>query len=115
MNDLRRPKDGLSGTDLRHGNFPIGSLENRAAARARLEQPDAPDICFIVVKAGPRDAQGRLIANFQPQIAWASCEGVRYDRLPRESVDELKGRVLAGRPLTPQIVVLRSAPLEIPK
>jgi hypothetical protein len=91
-------------------NSAIGSPESRAAARARCERRGAADVVIRIVRAPRRDIQGQIIPPQPPkEIASASCGGVSFPRLAGESETELIARALAGRPLSPQIVVLHPA------
>lgn len=95
----RRQKNGLSDTKPGPGNFPLRSLESRAAARAKLEGRNAPpSIVCIVVKAPRRDLLGNSLPHDEPEV-WAEARGVRYERRAGETAEELQKRVLADQPV----------------
>jgi len=96
-------------SEVHPGDFEIGSTESRAAARARLQS--ALSIFILLVDSPPRDVQGNVLPHPEPEIISAECGRMRYDRLPGESVEALKARVLADRPVGMQIVLLNQAPI----
>lgn len=85
------------------GDFKIGSVESRAAARARLESAP-PDIVLVGVTAPPKDLLGNVLSHAESE-PWAEARGVRYEKLPGESLNELKARVLRDQPLGTWIAV----------
>jgi hypothetical protein len=75
MRNLGRSRRALSGMNPNPGDFPLGSVQSRAAARASVEA--AP--CFSVLFGG-RDQN--FLANF---ATLDDKRGRVYERLPGES------------------------------
>jgi hypothetical protein len=102
MRNLRAPKNPLHETVL-PGDFPLGSTESRAAARALAERfPPPPDIITHFYKP-VLDAEGNHVYGGQ------RCDSVRasvdhggtrtdYDRKPGESLADFENRVFATHP-----------------
>ena len=74
----------LSGTNQNPGDFPLGSIESRAAARASVEA----EACISVLFSG-RDPN--FLANF---AALDDTRGQIYERLPGESQKQFQARML---------------------
>jgi hypothetical protein len=97
----------LSGTKLRLGDFALGSLESRAAARAAIIVP--PDIIVKFESArGTRDADGMLTGPPpEPQYGTADdLTGTRIERDANETVEDFKDRLLAKSTKKPRICFL---------
>lgn len=112
MKNLRGPRIPLPDTVL-PGDFPIGSPESRAAARAMAERfPSLPDIISVYVEPLV-DAEGKHIYGGQRSdsvSASVDYGGTRtnYDRNPGETLEDFENRVLASHPRGsfPRIVTL---------
>jgi hypothetical protein len=94
MGRIRKPKDLVSGTELNPGDFPLGSIESRAAARAAI----APEPCFNLMY-GMRDG-GERNPHCEPQFAQLdNRHGPIYERLPSETAEQFTSRMvnLPGR------------------
>lgn len=94
MRNLRDPRISLPDT-VKPGDFPIGSLESRAAARSMLKAcfDTAPDICFIVVASKAQSL------NPGP-IRWGTVPGLAeiFERGSDESDDDFITRLRSMRP-----------------
>jgi hypothetical protein len=86
MKNLGGERRGLSGTDLRPGDFPLGSVQSRAAARAHVEA----DPCFAIMYGG-RDPN--FVANFAALLE-DNRRGLIYERHPDESQKQFQERML---------------------
>jgi hypothetical protein len=106
MWEFRRRKPVLTGTHstARPGDFPIGSLKSRAAARRKLESLGgevAPNISIGFCEPGERNPDGTLGAPVKVDANYAVIEGgnldgryIEVDRLADESLDEFEVRVM---------------------
>lgn len=100
MSDLPGPKDPLGGT-LSPGDFPIGSLQSRAAARVMLEarvQPPDMVISFVGAKVVIDDDGTERMTSVYPRVTKCTCNGIDYEALPGESTEDFAARVLALQP-----------------
>ena len=84
MSKMRRVNDLLSETKPSPADFPLGSLQSRAAARASVESKP----CIAVLFSG-RDP--KFLANF---AALDDVRGPVYERLPKESQKQFQNRML---------------------
>jgi len=90
MRKLKLPKSALSGSQPNPGDFPLGSIESRAAARAAI--PLEP--CFnILFDRGGGDQPGRR--DIEMHFAQLDDRhGPVYKRLPGETLKEFTSRVV---------------------
>jgi len=88
-------------SDTHPGDFEPGSIESRAAARARLGAHLPPHIILRIVHA--RDG----MPHPGQRIVSAFCNGRNYTRDADETERALVDRILLDWPVTPQIVVLK--------
>ena len=86
MLNLGTSRRVLSGTDSRPapGDFPLGSIESRAAARASVESK--PSIAVLFSGRDPK-----FLADF---AALDDMRGPVYERLPEESQKQFQNRML---------------------
>jgi hypothetical protein len=123
MNDLHGSKDPLSGTDekaLKPGDFPLRSLESRAAARAKAERfPSLPDIISVYVEP-LLDAEGKHVYGGQrcdSEVAIVDYgeKHTRYERNEGETLEDFERRVLASHPRGGLSRILTLLPTEAAK
>lgn len=81
MRDLGRSKPVLNGTDSRPGDFPLGSIESRAAARASC---DAVIHLAVVFGDDPHNF-ARLETKDGPQV---------YERLDGQTQEQFHERMM---------------------
>ena len=84
MRELRRPGHALSGTDTKPGDFALGSIESRAAARASVEAEPCISVLF-----GGQDP--KIVMNF---AALDTMRGPVYERLEGETQKQFQARML---------------------
>lgn len=89
MRKLRKPKTTLSGSQPNPGDFPLGSIESRAAARAAIP----PEPCFNLMYIRRIEDQADL--HFEPQFAQLDdTRGAIYERLPGETLKQFTSRMV---------------------
>jgi hypothetical protein len=88
MRKIRSAKPVVSGTVAKPGDFPLGSIESRAAARAAI----VPEPCFNLMY-GMRDGGEPHFAQLDNR------HGPIYERLPGETLKQFTSRMvnLPGR------------------
>jgi hypothetical protein len=105
MNNFQKRQANPSGTDLNPGDFPIGSPESRAAARARTMVPKQ---IKVVVFKKPNGVYGGELCDSDR----CTVGGKDYFRLPEESMDEFQDRVIKIQPPTSTATLLVMHPTE---
>jgi hypothetical protein len=88
MRKIPKPMGALSDSDSRPGDFPLGSVESRAAARAAI----VPEPCINIVFG--RDCEEKMRFAQIPDL-----DGAIFERLPGETFAKFTRRMvnLPGR------------------
>src|SRR5215469_1635547 len=82
------PSNGVLGP----GDFPLGSIESRAAARLRLKKPDIPPDYLEISVEQPPEGADHMTPWFGP---WERVTGVReieHDPAPRRAPQRIETR-----------------------
>jgi hypothetical protein len=98
MNNFQKSPANPSGTDLNPGDFPIGSPESRAAARAMI----GPREIMIIVFMKPNGVYGGELCDSDH----CTLGGKEYFRLPNESMDQFQDRVIDLQPSYADILLV---------
>jgi hypothetical protein len=124
MSNIDRTNSRLSETNPNPGNFPLGSMESRAAARARLaalaSANPGPHIITFFYEAGERDASGCPIGEpVKCESVFAKMSDgdrpyIEYRRLDGESWEEFQVRVLDALPHDGKTRVVTFFPMDEP-
>jgi hypothetical protein len=83
MRKIPKPTGALSDTDVKPGDFPLGSVESRAAARAAI----VPEPCINIVFG--RDGDEKMRFAQLPDL-----DNAIYERLPSETFAQFTRRML---------------------
>jgi len=91
MRNLGGKRRGLSGTNPNPGDFPLGSIESRAAARASVEA-----VHHFAVLIGGRAPNGGCDPNFLANFAMLDNDrnGPVYERMDGETQREFQDRMM---------------------
>ena len=82
MGKIRQLDDLVTGTDLNPGDYPLGSAESRAAARAAI----VPEPCISIMYGRGMDEKMRFARLHE--------DGSIHERLPGETLGQFRERML---------------------